>query len=130
MFFFQSTFGVKVEQWRGGFGASLSGADARYTKAGVSDARLIAAYAAATLRWLEGLLVCLLFLLLLFLAGPSPRIVASSRPYGRIRYPRHESPTGHENERCRALHERCNILEALYNLRITLNAADDETATD
>ena len=37
--------------------ASLGGYPARYTKAGVSAARLIAAFAAATLRWREGLLL-------------------------------------------------------------------------
>ena len=36
----------------------------------------------------------------------------------------------HENAAQVRLHEMCNILEALYNLRITLNAADDETAAD
>ena len=50
------------------------------TKTEVSDARLIAAFDAATLRWLEGLNRLYLISLLLPLDRPSPRIVAASLP--------------------------------------------------
>ena len=44
-------------------------------------------------------------------------------PIGFRHSPQTRNPLrGHENERCRALHERCNILEAEYNLRSLVNA--------